>query len=74
MAPGEWIEQRGWVRPDLGGGCFASLPGTITELLGAQARSPVLPPSLLSGLAERYDRVAFVYFWARALRCAARRS
>jgi hypothetical protein len=62
MAPGEWIEQRGWVRPDLGGVCFASLPGTITELLGARARSPVLPPSLLSGLAERYDRVAFVYF------------
>jgi hypothetical protein len=62
MAPGDWIDQRGWMRPDLGGACFASLPGTVTALLGAQPRSPVLPAPLLAGLAERYQRVVLVYF------------
>jgi len=74
MAAGHWIEQRGWVRPDLGGACFASLPGTIAKLLGADVRSPALPASLLADFAERYDRVVLVYFDAFGFDVAQRHS
>ena len=69
---GDWIEQHGWVRPDLGASCFASLPGTIAQLLGATAYSPVLPAALLGGLADRYERVVLVYFDAFGLEAALR--
>jgi hypothetical protein len=68
----DWIERRGWVRPDLGGACFASLPGTIAQLLGATAPSAVLPAALLGGLADRYERVVLVYFDAFGLEAAVR--
>lgn len=74
MSVGDWIEQRGWVRPDLGGACFASLPGTIAQLLGAQAHSPVLPAAVRGGLADRYERVVLVYFDAFGLEAALRHS
>ena len=62
VATGDWIADRGWVRPDLGGACFASLPGTITKLLTGEAIGPTLPAALTAGLDDRYDRVMLVYF------------
>ena len=51
VATGDWIADRGWVRPDLGGACFASLPGTITKLLTGEAIGPTAP-----GRADRRAR------------------
>ncbi|HEX4036075.1 MAG TPA: alkaline phosphatase family protein [Solirubrobacteraceae bacterium] len=58
----DWIQQHGWVAPDHGGGCFAALPGTFTQLLIGESLRPPLPPGLLAPLKPRYERVAFVYF------------
>jgi hypothetical protein len=71
---GEWIAERGWVAPEHGGACFASLPGTVTELLCGSALGPVLPASLRGGLDERYERVVLVYFDAFSLEVAQRHS
>jgi hypothetical protein len=71
---GEWIAERGWVAPEHGGACFASLPGTVTELLCGTALGPVLPRSVSATLDERYDRVVLVYFDAFSLEVAERHS
>jgi hypothetical protein len=63
VSAGDWIADRGWVAPELGGGAsFASLPGTVTELLTGTAIGPSLPAALTGGLEGRYDRVVLVYF------------
>ncbi|MGH2851455.1 MAG: alkaline phosphatase family protein [Solirubrobacteraceae bacterium] len=72
VATGDWIADRGWVRPELGGACFASLPGAITELLTGDAIGPTLPTALTDGLEDRYDRVVLVYFDAFGCELAAR--
>jgi hypothetical protein len=72
VSAGDWIERRGWVRPDLGGACFASLPGTIAALLGAPAATAMLPAQLLQGLDARYERVVLVYFDAFGFETALR--
>jgi hypothetical protein len=69
----DWIEQRGWVAPDYAGGnCFASLPGTVTQLLTGSADGATLPAATLGGLDDRYDRVVFVYFDAFSYEMAER--
>jgi hypothetical protein len=69
-----WIEQRGWVLPDYGGACFASLPATIERLLTGASSRPALSAELLGGLAGRPDRVVLVYLdafgWEHAERHA----
>ena len=72
MPATDWIAQRGWVAPDLGGACFAGIPGTITAFLSGTAIAPALPTGVLSGLAERYERVVLVYFDALGYALASR--
>jgi len=57
----DWITRRGWVAPEVGGACFAGLPGTITTLLTGDAIAPPLPPALLGALGARAERVVLVY-------------
>src|SRR5579862_2830008 len=68
----DWIAERGWVRPELGGACFASIPGTVTEMLTGSATGATLPPAVLDGLDARYERVVLVYFDAFGLELARR--
>ena len=71
---GEWIAERGWVAPDYGGACFASLPGTITKLLCGTALGPTLPDGLAGAPGARHERVVLVYFDAFGLEAAERHS
>jgi predicted AlkP superfamily pyrophosphatase or phosphodiesterase len=68
----DWIAQRGWVAPEHGGACFASLPGTIARLLTGIELGDSLPSSILAGLEPRYERVVLVYFDAFGLETAHR--
>jgi hypothetical protein len=74
VATADWIADRGWVRPDHGGACFAGIPGTITQLLTGAAIAPPLPAATLAGLEQRYERVVLVYFDAFSFELATRHS
>ena len=62
VASPDWIAQRGWVAPDHGGACFASIPGTISRVLTGESLRAPLPASLTAGLRTQCDRVVLVYF------------
>lgn len=50
---------RDWCRPEQGRRCFDQLPPTVERLLTGATNGPALDEPLL---AERYERVVFVYF------------
>jgi hypothetical protein len=72
VASVDWIAERGWVRPDHGGVCFAALPGTITQLLTGSSIRPALPAHVSAPLGRRYERVVLVYFDAFGFEIACR--
>ena len=72
MAGADWIAERGWVRPDHGGACFAALPGTITQLLTGEAIARPLPSAVLEGFDSSYPRIVFVYVDALSFTMASR--
>ncbi|MFC4544446.1 alkaline phosphatase family protein [Halosolutus amylolyticus] len=65
------LTEAGYLFPDYGGYCFASVPGTVRSVLGDDGGQP-LPADVLAGLDDEYDRVLVVLvdgfglaFWKR---------